>query len=167
MYKLTSQTMFVMIMVQSTEMMTSQKTFIVFQHFGYHVRVEHDEKHPRSNLVGIGSWGPRDVATWNQCKLAWFITGQFTLISVGLIRYSCSHISGPNEPIHVKFGVSGFFFIMFYWNMVMKMLKCTTENLMMSHFSTLQSLGFSFHPIPVYPIYPILSIYFYTSCTLF
>ena len=42
---------------------------------------------------------------------------------MGLIRNSCGHISGHHEPIHVKFGVSGFF-IMFYWNMVMKMLKC-------------------------------------------
>ena len=33
------------------------------------------------------------------------------------------HISGHHEPIHVKFGVWGFF-IMFYWNMVTKMLKC-------------------------------------------
>ena len=27
---------------------------------------------------------------------------------MGLIRYSCSHISCPHEPIHVKFGVWGF-----------------------------------------------------------
>ena len=40
-----------------------------------------------------------------------------------IIRYSCGHISGHHEPIHVKFGVWGFF-IMFYWNIVMKMLKC-------------------------------------------
>ena len=43
---------------------------------------------------------------------------------------------GHHEPIHVKFRVWGFF-IMFYWNMVMKMLKCKKENLMTSHFSTL------------------------------
>ena len=41
--------------------------------------------------------------------------GQFTLLSIGLIRYSCGHISGLHEPIHVKFDVWGFF-IMFYWN---------------------------------------------------
>ena len=29
---------------------------------------------------------------------------------MGLIRYSCGHISGHHEPIHVKFGVWGFFF---------------------------------------------------------
>ena len=42
---------------------------------------------------------------------------------MGLIRYSCSHISGHHEPIHVKSGVWGFL-IMLYKNMVMKMLKC-------------------------------------------
>ena len=47
----------------------------------------------------------------------------FTLISMGLIRYSCGHILGHHEPIHVKFGVWRFF-IMLYRNMVMKMLKC-------------------------------------------
>ena len=57
---------------------------------------------------------------------------------MGVIRYSCGHISGYHEPIHVKFGVWGFF-IMFYWNIVMKMLKCKKENLMTSHFSTLFS----------------------------
>ena len=31
--------------------------------------------------------------------------GQCTLISMGLITYSCGHISGHNELIHVKFGV--------------------------------------------------------------
>ena len=57
---------------------------------------------------------------------------------MGLIRYSCGQISGHHEPIHVKFGVWGLF-IMFYWNIVMKMLKCKKENLMTSHFSTLYS----------------------------
>ena len=42
------------------------------------------------------------------------------------------HILGHHEPIHVKFGVWGFF-IIFYWNIVMKMLKCKKENLMTSH----------------------------------
>ena len=61
---------------------------------------------------------------------------KFTLISMGLIRYSCGHISDHHEPIHVKFGVWGFF-IMFYWSMVTRMLKCKKGNLMTSHFSTL------------------------------
>ena len=59
---------------------------------------------------------------------------------MGLIRYSCGHISSHHEQSHVKFGVWGFF-IMFYWNIVMKMLKWKNKNLMMSHFSTL--LGYS------------------------
>ena len=54
---------------------------------------------------------------------------------MGLIRYSCGHISASHELIHVKFGVWGFF--MFYWNIVMKMLKCKNKNLMTSHFGTL------------------------------
>ena len=43
---------------------------------------------------------------------------------MGLIRYSCGHILGHHEPIHVKFGVWRFF-IMLYQNMkkIMKMLK--------------------------------------------
>ena len=52
----------------------------------------------------------------------------------GLIRYSWGHISGHHEPIHVKFGVWRFF-IMFYWNTVMKVLICKKENLMTLHFS--------------------------------
>ena len=60
----------------------------------------------------------------------------FTLISMGLIRYSCGHILGHHEPIHVKFGVWRFF-IMLYRNMVMKMLKCKQIFLMTSHFGTL------------------------------
>ena len=57
------------------------------------------------NMVGISSWGS-EMAAWipNQCKLAWFPTvmNQANLHSFGVWR----------------------FFIMFYWNMVMKMLKC-------------------------------------------
>ena len=98
------------------------------------------------NWVGIGSWGPEiwlheylispiEISVnWSGSKQLW--TRPISLISVGLIRYSCGHISGHHEPIYVKFGVWGFF-IMFYWNIVMKMLKCNKENLMTSHFSTL------------------------------
>ena len=70
---------------------------------------------------------------WNhQCtsKLTLFTTamkayepGQFTLISVGLIRYSCGHISGPHEQISTKFEL-WIFFIILHWYMVFKMLKC-------------------------------------------
>ena len=40
--------------------MTSQKTFFAFQRFGYHVSVEHDEKHPQPKF-GVESvhGGPR------------------------------------------------------------------------------------------------------------
>ena len=84
------------------------------------------------NWVGIGSWGPEiwlhEYLSPIEISVNWpvpnsYEPGQFTLISMGLIRYSCGHISGHHEPFHVKFGVWGFF-IMFYWNIVMKMLKC-------------------------------------------
>ena len=45
--------------------------------------------------------------------------GQFTLISMGLIRYSCGHISGPMN----RFGL-WMFFIMLQRYVVSKMLKC-------------------------------------------
>ena len=32
--------------------MTSQKTFFAFQRFGYHLLVEHDEKHPQPKFGG-------------------------------------------------------------------------------------------------------------------
>ena len=39
--------------------MTSQKNVFGFQCFGYHVSVEHDEKHPQPNLGGNRFiWGP-------------------------------------------------------------------------------------------------------------
>ena len=83
------------------------------------------------NLVGIGSQGPEIwlheylISHWNQCKLSWvqtLWTRPFTLLSMGLITHLSGHISGPHEPIHVKFGAWGFF-IMSYWNMVMEVLK--------------------------------------------
>ena len=49
--------------------------------------------------------------------------GQFTLISMGLIRYSWSHISGSHEPIPTKFGL-WMFFIILHRYMVSKTLKC-------------------------------------------
>ena len=101
--------------------MTSQKTFFFF-HFSvldtmYRWSMMKNNHSP--NLMGIGLCRARDMAAWvpnyphwNQCKLAWFQTsykpGQFTLISIGLIKYLCGHISGNHEQIHVKFGVWGF-----------------------------------------------------------
>ena len=59
---------------------------------------------------------------------------------MGLIRYSCGHISGHHEPIHVKFGVWGIF-IMFYWNMLMKMLKCKKKEIWWRHISVLYMMS--------------------------
>ena len=125
-----------------------QKTFFTFQRFEYHVLVEHDEKHPQPKFCGNRFTGPEiwpyeylispiEISVnWPGSKQFNYEPGQFTLIPKGLIKYSCGHISGHHEPIHVKFGVRGFF-IIFYWNMVMKMLKCTNENLKTSHLGTL------------------------------
>ena len=38
------------------------KTFFGFQCFGYHVSVEHDEKHPQPKLGGNWFMGARDMA---------------------------------------------------------------------------------------------------------
>ena len=40
------------------------KTFSGFQGFGYHVSVEHDEKHPKPKLGGNRFMGTRDITTW-------------------------------------------------------------------------------------------------------
>ena len=44
--------------------MTSQKKlfFFAFQRFGYHVSVEHDEKHPQPKFGGNRFMGARDMA---------------------------------------------------------------------------------------------------------
>ena len=44
--------------------MTSQKTFFAFQCFGYHVSVEHDEKHPQPKFGGNRFIGAQDMAAW-------------------------------------------------------------------------------------------------------
>ena len=76
------------------------------------------------NLVGISSLGPE-------------IWPHEYLISPIEIRYSCGHILGPPWTNPCQIWCVRVFFIMFYWNMVMKMLKCKKENLMKSQFSTL------------------------------
>ena len=55
---------------------------------------------------------------------------------MGLIRYSCSRISVPHEPIPTKFGL-WMFFIMLHRYMVSKMLKCKKSFLWRHHFCTL------------------------------
>ena len=67
-------------------------------------------------------------------------TRLFTLISIGLIRYSCSHFSGPHEPISTKFRLWRFF-IMLYLYMVFKMLQCKKKLLWRHHFGTLYNIG--------------------------
>ena len=84
--------------------MTSQKTFFGFQCFGYHVSVEHDENIHSPNWVGIGSWGP-EIWPHEYLISSTEISVNWPGFSMGLIRYSCGHISGYHEPIHVKFGV--------------------------------------------------------------
>ena len=54
--------------------------------------------------------------------------GQFTLISMGLIWYSCGHISSPHEPIPTKFGVWRFY-IMLYRNMKKKNHENAEKNI--------------------------------------
>ena len=46
---------------QSTEVMTSRKTFFAFQHFEYYVSVEHDEKPPQPKFGGYLFMGARDM----------------------------------------------------------------------------------------------------------
>ena len=71
------------------------------------------------NWVEIGSWGPEiwpheylispiEISVnWSGSKQLW--TRPIYTDFNGLIRYSCGYISGHHEPIHVKFGVWGFF----------------------------------------------------------
>ena len=86
------------------------------------------------NLVGIGSWGPEiwpheylissiEISVnWPGSKHIW-TRSVYTDFNAANEVHSCGYILGHQEPIHIKFGVWGFF-IMFYWNMVMKMPKC-------------------------------------------
>ena len=98
--------------IPNTEVMTSLTTFFAFQHFEYHMyRWSMMKNIHNPNLVGIGSWGPE---IW---PLEYLISpiaisyptvmnqANLHLISMGLIRYSCGHILGPHEPIHVKIGL--------------------------------------------------------------
>ena len=59
---------------------------------------------------------------------------------MGLIRYSCGHILGHHEPIHVKFGVWRFFIMLYRKYEEKKSWKCWNAKqiyLMRSHFGTL------------------------------
>ena len=108
-------------------------SFFAFQHFHNHISVEHDENPQTPNLTWIDSWwpeyGPHEYLI-NPIEISviglvhyYLEPGQFTLTSMGLIRYSCSHISWPHEPIPIKFWL-WMFFIMLHRCMVSKTLKC-------------------------------------------
>ena len=83
-----------------------QKILFAFQHFHDHISVEHDGKPPHTKFdmnrfrvaQDMATWIP-NLAHWNQCKFGLVHNclepGQFALISMGLSRYSCRHISGP------------------------------------------------------------------------
>ena len=96
-------------------------------------------KNPHTpNLTWIGSWwseicpheyliSPTEISVnWSGSKPGLVHNclepDQFTLISMGLIRYSCGHISSPHEPIPTQFGL-WMFFIMLHRYMVSKTLK--------------------------------------------
>ena len=88
--------------------------------FEYHNRWNMMKNIHRQNLVAIG-----------------FEPGQFTLISMVVIRYSCGNISGHHVLVHVKFDVWGFYVL----------LKSDNENaemqiLMTSHFSSANFINF-------------------------
>ena len=113
--------------VYTTEVMTSQKTVFLFQYCEYPISVEQDVKPPQPKFGGNYIMG----APWYNS----YEPGQFTLLSMGLIRNSCGQILGPHESIHVKFGVRIFHHVVLKYGM--KMLKCKKQNLMTSHFRTL------------------------------
>ena len=54
---------------------------------------------------------------------------------MGLIRYSCGHISGPNVSILVKFGVRVFHYVLLKYGD--ENAEMQNDNLMTSHFGSL------------------------------
>ena len=98
-------------------------------------------KNPHTpNLTWIGSWWHK---IWPQEYLispieisANWPGSIYTDFNGGLIRYSCSHISGPHEPVPTKFGL-WMFVIMLHRYMVSKMLKCKKSFLWCHRFCTL------------------------------
>ena len=101
--------------------MTSQNTFLNFSVLNT-IYLKGMMKYLHSpNLVEIGSWGPKIwpyeyLISPIEISVNWpgnfpnsYKPGQFTLHSMGLIRYWCGHISGHHEPIQKQIG-EGFFF---------------------------------------------------------
>ena len=99
----------------------------------------------KPNLTWIGSWWPEiwpheylispiEISVnWPGSKQLW--TRPIFTDFNGLIRYSCSHISGSHEPIPTKFGL-WMFFIMLHRYIISKTLKCESF-LWRHHFCTL------------------------------
>ena len=117
--------------------MTSYFLNFAFPRFGHHVSAEHDEKHSQRKF-----WRNR-----SNC----YEPGQFTLISIGLIRYSCGHISGHHESIPTKFAL-WMFFIMLHRYIVSKTRKCKIKKLWRHHFGTLLHLLINSSPTTKIPI---------------
>ena len=124
--------------------------FFAFQHFHDNISVlEHDEKPSHTKFDMNWFMVARDMAAWIpkmspiEISVNWpglvhncLEPDQFTLISMGLIRYSCGHISGPHEPIPTQIGL-WMFFIMLHWYMVSKTLKSKKSFLWRHRFCTL------------------------------
>ena len=105
---------------------------VTFQRFGYHVSVEHDKKNFHSpNLVGIASWGPEiwpheNLISPTEISVNWSGSKQLWT------RLIYTDFNGANEVfMRPYFGppwtnscqIWCVKVIMFYWNMVLKMLK--------------------------------------------
>ena len=134
--------------------MISHKNFLHFGALDTMYRWSMMKNIHSQNLVGIGSWGPE---IWpHECLISpikisvnWrgskhYEAGQFTLISMGLIRYLCGHISSHHKPIHVKVGVWRFL-VMFYWICSWKCWNAK-KKIWWRHTSVLYSLsGHSIH----------------------
>ena len=135
-----------------------------FLHFSIFMTIfqQNMMKNPHApNLTWIGSWWPEiwpykylispiEISVnWPGSKQLWTrpIYTDFT----GLIRYSCSHISGPHESIPTKFGL-WMFFIMLYRYMVSKTLKCKKSFLWCHCFCTLWEVHVVAVPLIVFPV---------------
>ena len=100
--------------------------FFTFQHFHDHISVDCDEK-PSHTIFDInwfmvaGDTVARKFYLIN--SIVGYEQGQFTLISMKLVRYSCGHIFGsPWTGFHQIWAVD--VFIMLHRYMLFKMLKC-------------------------------------------
>ena len=103
-------------MAVAANLMVMYRRFFAFQHFKYHISVEHVEKTSTAQiwwkLIHIIYGGPRygrkflisHIEISVNCPGSSYqkLPGQFTLHSMGLIRYSSNHILGPHERFMYK-----------------------------------------------------------------